>query len=86
MAGYLVTESVPLAYEARPWPDGERSPGVKQITMFDKRPDIDDAQFFARWHGNTKPLRGVQINLEIEQICHFVFQTGSAMNRKTKVV
>ena len=44
VAGYLVTESVPLAYDRRTWPDGERSPGVKQITMFDKRPDIDDAQ------------------------------------------
>jgi len=56
VAGYLVTESVPLAYERRPWPDGERSPGVKQITMFDKRSDIDDSQFFARWHGSHTPL------------------------------
>src|SRR5262249_11565316 len=55
-AGYLVTESVPLAYPHRTWPDGERSPGVKQITMFDKRPDIDDTQFFARWHGSHTPL------------------------------
>jgi len=56
MAGYLVTESVPLAYERRTWPDGERSPGVKQITVFDKRAGIDDAQFFARWHGSHTPL------------------------------
>jgi len=26
VAGYLVTESVPLAYDRRTWPDGERSP------------------------------------------------------------
>jgi hypothetical protein len=67
MAGYLVTESVPIAYEQRTWPDGERSPGVKQITMFDKRADIDDTQFFARWHGSHTPL-----TFEIHPVCLYV--------------
>jgi len=67
MAGYLVTESVPLAYERRTWPDGERSPGVKQITMFDKRAGIDDAQFFARWHGSHTPL-----TFEVHPVCLYV--------------
>jgi hypothetical protein len=67
MAGYLVTESVPLAYEERIWPDGERSPGVKQITMFDKRADIDDARFFARWHGSHTPL-----TFEVHPVCLYV--------------
>jgi hypothetical protein len=67
VAGYLVTESVPLAYEARTWPDGERSPGVKQITMFDKRADIDDARFFARWHGSHTPL-----TFEVHPLCLYV--------------
>ena len=67
MAGYLVTESVPLAYDRRTWPDGERSPGVKQITMFDKRSDIDDAQFFARWHGSHTPL-----TFEVHPVCLYV--------------
>jgi hypothetical protein len=67
IAGYLVTESVPLAYERRTWPDGERSPGVKQITMFDKRIDIDDPQFFARWHGSHTPL-----TFEIHPVCLYV--------------
>jgi hypothetical protein len=67
IAGYLVTESVPLAYERRTWPDGERSPGVKQITMFDKRADIDDAQFFARWHGSHTPL-----TFEVHPVCLYV--------------
>jgi hypothetical protein len=67
IAGYLVTESVPLAYEARSWPDGERSPGVKQITMFDKRADIDDEQFFARWHGSHTPL-----TFEVHPVCLYV--------------
>jgi hypothetical protein len=67
IAGYLVTESVPLAYAARTWPDGERSPGVKQITMFDKRGDIDDSQFFARWHGSHTPL-----TFEVHPVCLYV--------------
>jgi hypothetical protein len=67
VAGYLVTESVPLAYDARTWPDGERSPGVKQITMFDKRSDVDDAQFFARWHGSHTPL-----TFEVHPVCLYV--------------
>ncbi len=67
IAGYLVTESVPLAYEQRRWPDGERSPGVKQITLFDKRGDIDDTQFFARWHGSHTPL-----TFEIHPVCLYV--------------
>jgi hypothetical protein len=67
VAGYLVTESVPLAYEGRDWPDGERSPGVKQITMFDKRADIDDTQFFARWHGSHTPL-----TFEVHPVCLYV--------------
>jgi hypothetical protein len=67
VAGYLVTESVPLAYEGRTWPDGERSPGVKQVTMFDKRSDIDDAQFFARWHGSHTPL-----TFEVHPVCLYV--------------
>jgi hypothetical protein len=67
VAGYLVTESVPLAYEERAWRDGERSPGVKQITMFGKRSDVDDAQFFARWHGSHTPL-----TFEVHPVCLYV--------------
>jgi hypothetical protein len=67
MAGYLVTESVPLAYQDRIWPDGERSPGVKQITMFDRRAGIDDTQFFARWHGSHTPL-----TFEVHPVCLYV--------------
>jgi hypothetical protein len=67
IAGYLVTESVPLEYERRTWPDGERSPGVKQITMFDKRAGINDTQFFARWHGSHTPL-----TFEVHPVCLYV--------------
>jgi hypothetical protein len=66
-AGYLVTESVPRAYEERTWPDGERSPGIKQLTMFTRRPDIDDVQFFSRWHGSHTPL-----TFELHPVCLYV--------------
>jgi hypothetical protein len=55
--GYLVTESVPLAYgDRRTWPDGERSPGISITTVFDKRPDISDETFYGIWHGEHTPL------------------------------
>ena len=67
MSCYLVTESVPLAYQDRTWLDGERSPGVKQITMFDRRAGIDDTQFFARWHGSHTPL-----TFDVHPVCLYV--------------
>ena len=79
MAGYLVTESVPLAYDRRTWPDGERSPGVKQITMFDKRSDIDDAQFFARWHGSHTPL-----TFEVHPVCLYVRHAVARRDREAR--
>jgi len=55
--GWLVTESVPLAYgEARTWPDGERSPGLSITTVFDKKRDLPDTDFFRIWHGEHTPL------------------------------
>jgi hypothetical protein len=55
--GYLVTESVPRAYgEHRTWPDGERSPGISIMTVFDKRADVDDEDFFRIWHTEHTPL------------------------------
>jgi hypothetical protein len=52
---YEVEEAVPRDYE-RTWPDGERSPGVNLLTLFSRRPGLDDATFFARWHGGHTPL------------------------------
>jgi hypothetical protein len=55
--GYLVTESLPLAYGAnRTWPDGTRSPGISITTVFDKRPDVSDETFYGIWHGEHTPL------------------------------
>ena len=53
---YLLAESVPLAWSDRAWPDGVRSPGASLLTMFPKLPDVDQATFFARWHGSHSKL------------------------------
>jgi hypothetical protein len=54
--GYLVTESVPLQYPDRTWPDGAKSPGVTLFTAFPKPDRLTDEQFFAHWHGSHTPL------------------------------
>lgn len=55
--GWLVSESVPLAYgDRRDWPDGERSPGLSILTVFDKSPAVDDETFYRIWHTEHTPL------------------------------
>jgi len=53
---YLVTESVPLAYQDRTWAEGERSPGVAILTFFHQQAGLTDDEFFAVWHGVQTPL------------------------------
>jgi hypothetical protein len=55
--GWIVAESVAKAYPAdRPWADGERSPGMSILTFLDKRPGLDDEDFYRIWHGEHTPL------------------------------
>jgi hypothetical protein len=56
VAGYLVTESVPLRCPDRNWPDGVRSPGVTLWTAFPKPDRVSDDEFYRRWHGSHTPL------------------------------
>jgi hypothetical protein len=56
LAGYLVTESIPLACTDRDWPDGQRSPGVTHFTAFPKPERVSDEQFYEAWHGSHTPL------------------------------
>ena len=53
---YLLTESVPLAWSQREWPDGVRSPGVALLTAFPKLDAIDHETFWSRWHGSHSVL------------------------------
>jgi hypothetical protein len=61
-AGYLVTESLYRDYggnehmQARDWPDGERSPGIVTLTVFDKPAGMDDETFYGHWYGHQSPM------------------------------
>ena len=61
-AGYLVTESMYRDYgdnehaPPRDWPDGERSPGIVTLTVFDKPAGIDDETFYGHWYGHQSPM------------------------------
>jgi len=47
--GWLVTESLPQGDPPGPTP-GERSPGLTTVTLLDKRPGLDEAEFYRLWH------------------------------------
>jgi len=61
-AGYLVTESLYRDYgdnehaDRRDWADGERSPGIVMLTIFDKPQGMDDDTFYAHWYGHQSPM------------------------------
>jgi hypothetical protein len=51
--GYLVEEAVPVAYE-KSWENREPTPGVCLLTLFHKKPGIEEELFIRRWHeGHT---------------------------------
>lgn len=61
-AGYLVTESMYRDYgdnehaPPRDWPDGQRSPGIVTLTVFDKPAGVDDETFYGHWYGHQSPM------------------------------
>jgi hypothetical protein len=61
-AGYLVTESMYCDYgdndqsPARSWPDGDRSPGIVTLAVFDKPAGVDDETFYGHWYGHQSPM------------------------------
>ena len=61
-AGYLVTESLYRDYGGnehappRDWPDGQRSPGVVTLTVFDKPTGVTDEAFYGHWYGHQSPM------------------------------
>jgi hypothetical protein len=61
-AGYLVTESMYRDYgdnahaAKRDWPDGQRSPGIVTVTVFDKPAGVDDESFYGHWYGHQSPM------------------------------
>ncbi len=67
VTGYLVTESVPLEYARRDWPDGARSPGVTVMAMFEQPAWLDRDEFIRRWHESHTPK-----SLEIHPLRRYV--------------
>ena len=61
-AGYLVTESLYRDYgdnehaSPRDWPDGQRSPGVVTLTVFDKPAGVTDEAFYGHWYSHQSPM------------------------------
>jgi hypothetical protein len=53
--GYLVEEAIPVTYE-KTWGDGVPTPGDCLLTLFHRKPDLDQDTFIRRWHGGHTPL------------------------------
>ena len=51
---YLVTESVPLA--PPPTAPGTRTPGLANVALLRRPPDLDEPTWFARWHVDHTPV------------------------------
>jgi hypothetical protein len=52
---WTVEEAVPIGYK-KTWPDGEPTPGINLLTLFNKKPGIDYDTFIRRWHHGHTPL------------------------------
>lgn len=63
--GYSITEALPVAYE-KTWEDGELSPGVCLLTLFQQKKNIDRSTFIDRWHNSHTPL-----SLKIHPLWHY---------------
>jgi hypothetical protein len=48
--GWLVSESLPQGPATDPAPEGRRAPGLTTTTLLDKRPGLDEAEFYRLWH------------------------------------
>ena len=52
---YGVSEVLPVAY-VKNWPDGELTPGICLLTLFNRKKGIDYKTFIDRWHNSHTPL------------------------------
>lgn len=62
---FLVEEALPVAYE-RTWAPGTPTPGPCLLTLFHRRPGIDQATFLDRWHYGHTPL-----SLKLHPLWHY---------------
>ncbi len=40
----------------RDWPDGQRSPGIITLSVFDKPAGVSDESFYGHWYGHQSPM------------------------------
>lgn len=62
---YAVTEALPVAYKKH-WDDGQVTPGVCLLTLFNQKPTIDYTTFIDRWHNSHTPL-----SLKLHPLWHY---------------
>jgi len=55
VGAYVVEEALPVAYK-KSWKDGDPTPGVCLLTLFHKKPGLDQETFINRWHHSHTPL------------------------------
>ena len=55
VGAYEVTEALPVSY-TRGWKDGEPTPGVCLLTLFNQKKGITYQTFLDRWHNGHTPL------------------------------
>jgi hypothetical protein len=62
VAGYRVEETVYTDYgdnrhaAPRDWPDGQRSPGIIQVTLLRRPRRLPPEEWLRRWHGTMSPV------------------------------
>jgi len=52
---YKVSEALPVAYNKN-WQDGEATPGICLLTLFNKKKNIEYDRFLDIWHNSHTPL------------------------------
>jgi hypothetical protein len=52
---YTVKEALPVSY-SKTWKDGEATPGICLLTLFNQKKNISHAVFIDRWHNGHTPL------------------------------
>lgn len=55
IGAYKVKEAIPVSY-SKTWKDGEPTPGECLLTLFHRKPNIDQETFIRRWHEGHTPL------------------------------
>jgi hypothetical protein len=62
---YLVEEALPVSHEVT-WEKGQASPGPCLLTLFHRKPGVDETTFIDRWHNSHTPL-----SLKLHPLWHY---------------